>query len=426
MDSRANVGSRTPHARNVIVLALRFCSGDAGARKSWLAPTQSTGIVGLQLFGIVTFFIFGIALTLVGSNQADLARDLDLSLSQTGMLLAALGLGVIFGAPSAGAWIDRGFRKPVFCFAFLLMALSLLTIEAKMSFWRAFTQIGVSGFAAGMYSTALNTVVSERRSTSPARALMLLHSSVTIGAMLGPIWVQAITQLETVGRWPLTFQLIGALHLALAVGVLFLEIPAPVHHEKGLPALPQAPLQKLHPVFFLAGIGFAYIGLEAAVMGFAVPYATDALGLAAQHGQWSISTYWLGIFLARVLGSSMKRMPQDGFLLGAGIFGMLTVAFFTFTLRPEIEWFTGLLGFSIGAVYPFVLSLVGNRFPEARARNIGIVIAIGSVGGTAIPCWTGLLGDYAGMRIAMFSMVIWCGMISAIALALMGRIRQEN
>lgn len=385
-----------------------------------------TGSADLQFFGIITFFIFGIALTLVGANQADLARDLDLSLSQTGMLLAALGLGVIFGAPSAGRWIDRGSRKAVFSFSFLLMALSMLTIESTMSFWRAFTQIGVSGFAAGMYSTALNTVVSERKSAAPARALMILHSSVTIGAMLGPLWVQAVTRIENFGHWTLTFRLIGAAHLLLALGVLFLKLPSPPQLVQSSPSLAKLPLRKTWPVFLLAGIGFAYIGLEAAVMGFSVPYASDVLGLATQRGQWSISTYWLGIFLARLLGSSTSRMPQNGFLLAAGALGTFTICFFTGTLRPEIEWFTGLLGFSIGAVYPLVLSLVGNAFPEARARNIGSVIAIGSVGGTAIPWCTGLIGDYAGMRIAMFSTAAWCGLIALIAIALMAASRKTE
>lgn len=356
------------------------------------------------------------ALTLVGANQADLARDLDLSLSQTGMLLAALGLGVIFGAPSAGRLIDRGVRKPIFCFAFLLMAFALLTIDAKMSFWRAFTQIAVSGFAAGMYSTALNTVFSERKSAAPARSLMILHSSVTVGAILGPLWVQAITQSEPFGHWTLTFRLVGVAHLLLALVVLGLKFSPPAHATLA-PSLFILPRKKLMPLLLLAGIGFAYIGLEAAVMGFAVPYASDVLGLTVQHGQWAISTYWLGIFLARLLGSSMSRIPQNGLLFFAGALGTVTVLFFTYTLRPEIEWFTGLLGFSIGAVYPLVLSLVGGAIPEARARNIGLVIAIGSVGGTAIPWWTGLLGDYAGMRMAMLSTAAWCVLISLIALA---------
>ncbi len=355
------------------------------------------------------------ALTLVGANQADLARDLGLSLSQTGMLLAALGLGVVLGAPSAGRFIDRGVRKPIFCFAFLLMAFALLTIDAQMSFAHIFTQIAVSGFAAGMYSTALNTVFSERKSVCPARALMTLHSSVTIGAALGPLWVQFITQIEPFGHWTLTFRLVGVAHLLLALVVLSLKFSPPPHVTPE-PSLTVLPWKKTMPLLLLAGIGFAYIGLEAAVMGFAVPYASDVLGLTAKHGQWAISTYWLGIFLARLLGSSMSRLPQNGLLFFAGALGTATVIFFTFTLRPEIEWFMGILGFSVGAVYPLVLSLVGGAFPEARARNIGSVIAIGSIGGTAIPWWTGLLGDYAGMRIAMLSTAVWCILISLIAL----------
>ncbi len=365
--------------------------------------------------------VFGFALTLIGANQADMARDLSLDLSQTGSLMAALGFGVVFGAPASGPLVDRLPRKPILCFAFFLMGVALLAIDSEMSFARALFHIVVIGVAIGIYSTVLNTVVSESDDTSPTGSIMLLHSAVTVGAMLGPLYVQALSKF---GDWTLSFQLIGAAHLALAMACLALRFPAPPSLA-GDPAagdqnsiFESIKVMRSIPTLLLAAVGFSYIGLEAGVMGFSVPYASDALQLDAYRGQWAISAYWLGILLSRLIGFYAQRFFHNELLLVSGILGTAVLLFFTLASRTEIEWMTGMAGLAVGGVYPLVISLAANRFPQRRASTIAAIMSVGSIGGMMVPWITGVIGDTAGIRLAMLSLATWPLIIVVVALVL--------
>jgi hypothetical protein len=56
----------------------------------------------LLALGFSAFLAFGVLLVLVGANQADLARDLDLDLAHSGLLVSSLALGIGIGVVGAG------------------------------------------------------------------------------------------------------------------------------------------------------------------------------------------------------------------------------------------------------------------------------------------------------------------------------------
>ncbi len=80
-------------------------------------------------FGCTFFFMFGILLVLVGANQAELARTLSLGLADTGLLMAALSLGLGLGIFAGGHLAARAKRHLVFTAFCLLLGLSLLSVR---------------------------------------------------------------------------------------------------------------------------------------------------------------------------------------------------------------------------------------------------------------------------------------------------------
>ena len=61
-----------------------------------------------------SFLLFGVALVIVGANQAALAGSLGLDLSASGLLASSLSLGIGVGVLATGPLVDRGPRRPLF------------------------------------------------------------------------------------------------------------------------------------------------------------------------------------------------------------------------------------------------------------------------------------------------------------------------
>jgi len=61
--------------------------------------------------GCAFFLSFGFLLVLIGSNQAELARALEIDLSQTGLLISCLSIGLGMGVVSGGHLAENRSRR---------------------------------------------------------------------------------------------------------------------------------------------------------------------------------------------------------------------------------------------------------------------------------------------------------------------------
>ena len=80
-------------------------------------------MLGLGLGG---FFCFGLVLVMIGANQADLARDLQLDFTRTGLLAAALAMGIGIVVVGAGPLFSRFARRPLFLASKLINCIALM------------------------------------------------------------------------------------------------------------------------------------------------------------------------------------------------------------------------------------------------------------------------------------------------------------
>ena len=107
-------------------------------------------------------FLFGAILVLLGANQAEMARDLELGLMESGLLASALALGIGFGVVGAGPLFDRYPRRPLFATALVLAGAPLLAVGPELSFALWLPCLALAGAGAGMYETLINGTVAER------------------------------------------------------------------------------------------------------------------------------------------------------------------------------------------------------------------------------------------------------------------------
>jgi len=354
--------------------------------------------------GFASFFCFGLVLVLLGASQAGLERDLGLDLTQTGMLAAMLAFGLLVGVVGAGPLFDRFSRRPLFVAAASLAGLALLAIGPSSTFGETCALVALVGIGTGAYDTLFNASIVERFGERSARPMSILHSATTVGAVLCPLLAALVA---TRWHWTRGFHAVGIAHLLVAAAALGVDFPKP------RPTRPTAGERffsiRLLPFAFIA---FAYVGIEGSLTVFAVPYADDGLGLSAARGQAAISAFWFGLLVGR-LGPLLLPTPLDRrALVAAGAAGALAIAAGVgFDLR-EIEWLFAVFGMTTGCVYPVMIALAAQQFPNARGSAAGLTAGAGAIGGFAIPWSTGAIGDGFGIAAAIATLSLWCVAIS--------------
>jgi fucose permease len=323
-------------------------------------------------------------------------------------------------------------RRPLFLFAFGISAAALLGVREQASFERWLVHVAAAGFGIGFYDTLINAAVAERYREDAARPMSLVHAAATVGAMAGPLLAAAVAGR---GGFVASFHWAGAAHVVLAALCCLVALPGPatagsrsaadagatppdagaIPPDAGAtPAQPASSGRLARSLLPLACAAFAYVGVEASLTVFAVPYASGALGLPSARGASAISALWLGLLLGRVGVLGLPRALGAHTLVAAGLLaaGALLAGV---ALRASIVEATFLAtGIALGCVYPLTMALVGERAPELRGTAAGLAAGAGALGGAAVPWLTGSIGDAAGVSLAIGSLAFWC---AAIALA---------
>jgi fucose permease len=366
------------------------------------------------------FVCFGIVLVLAGANQAEIAADLGLDLARSGLLVSTLAIGIGIGVVGAGPLFDRSARRPLFVGSTLLAAAGLIFVDADIGYSRLLVHLIAIGIGIGAYDTFINALVIERYRDRAARPMTIVHAGATVGAMLGPALIGfTVAQLH----WTASFRWTGYAHLALAAAALAQPFPKP---PARLPSRPTS--EKTRSLLFtpallpFAAIAFAYVGVEATMTIFAVPYAKDVLHLSADHGRLAISAFWLGLLLGRIGSAASAKLLQPKLFIAAGMLGAACIVVGVVSKSAEVLAVFGLSGFAWGCVYPLMITLAGRQFPRTPGTATGLAAGFGAAGGFAVPWLTGAIGDSWGIAFAVGSIAFWSLLVAAGGVAA-GRLR---
>jgi fucose permease len=366
----------------------------------------------VNAFFAASFLAFGVVLVLPGVHQGDLARALGLDLARTGLLASALAAGLGVGVVAAGPLFDRLPRRPLFVASLAIAAAALLTVQAEMAFARWLLHVAVAGLGIGLYDTLINAAVVERYHEASAKPMSLMHAAATVGAMSGPLLGAALA-----GRFGFvaSFHAAGVAHLLLAGWGALLAFPPPPRHAAGGAPAPRLDASLLRTVAPFAAIAFAYVGVEASMTIFAVPYASGALALPDTRGAAAISAFWLGLLSGRIGVLALPVVLGAGTLCAAGALAAVALAGCVATQQGVVEVTFFVTGTALGCVYPLIMALAAMRAPQARGTAAGLAAGAGALGGTAVPWLAGSLGDALGVAAALGSLAGWCAVIAGAA-----------
>lgn len=127
--------------------------------KAGLHYLKQNRLVSNAMLQLTILYSVFAALTVLAIN---LAEDIGLQSNQFGFLLAAAGIGMVFGAAILGHWGDRFHNKPLPLTGFLLMGFVLCVFTLIEDLWLGLALSALLGVGASLIGVPMQTLIQQQ------------------------------------------------------------------------------------------------------------------------------------------------------------------------------------------------------------------------------------------------------------------------
>ncbi len=353
----------------------------ANQRLTWLCYGSMMALaVGMNLLPV---FLSSLSVTFGGAKG--------LSSEQLGRLGAATFLGLVVGILISGALADRFGAKVFAQVGNLLTVICLALMAVAPNYFSLMTALFFLGIGAGMLDMILSPVVAALNPDHRAAAMNWLHSFYSVGA--------AFTILEGMlalrGHWGWRTACFALIPLPLLLIVGFSAMRFPEMGEENSVPIPLSSLARSR-WFRLAVFAILLGGATELGMAQWLPdYAEVSLGFPAWVGAVALLAFSVAMTLGRMvagyIGGRVNPFRLMAWGCGASVFLFLTACFIR---QPYIALGAGILvGFTGSPLWPTVLAVTANRYPEGGTAMYCALTTFGNAGGIFMPWLVGWVAD---------------------------------
>jgi len=325
--------------------------------------------------------------------------DFGLPLDAIGPLLAAFTTGYMTASVAGGRLLARLGLGLLLAASCLATGTSLLGYALAPTWWIIVAFGLVAGLGAGGIDTGINTWAAERHGPG---ILNWLHACYGIGAAGGPALMTAV--LAAAWPWQRGYALVAAAQLVLAAA--FVTTRGAWRTDTSAEARSEADAASLgatvrRPAAWLGALTFfAYAGLELGTGTWAYTVLTEGRGVALTTAGPSVTGYWVGLTLGRLLGAfALRTRPVAGVLRATTILLAASLALFAAAWSAVTD-ITALVlaGAAAGPIFPSLIATTPTRMGARHAANtIGMQIAAAAFGQAVGPTLLGAIGRRHGL-----------------------------
>jgi FHS family glucose/mannose:H+ symporter-like MFS transporter len=375
----------------------------------------------------------GWAAMLVPSLLLRLEADFAQTDAGFGLLYLLWNIGNTIGAFLGGWAVERLGRPVVFTLA-LVVGGACLLLQGLIPVWWLFLLVGVPrAIGSGVIDGGGTGLVLDAYPESRGRALNFAHLFFPLGATVAPF---VVGQLDTIGvSWQTLTIASGVATLVLAAAAMLIRMPDGRHGHRraGAPGGAAANaavgsgggagkrLALQTPILVLGVAIFCYVAAEMGVSSWVVRYLADAPAAVATG---ALSLYWGGLMLGRIVSAAIadrfdhvRLAAVASVVAGAALAGAVASPW----IGVSVALF-GVVGFAFGPIFPLVMALGGERYPERAAAVSGLLTGAAIAGSIVLPPLMGFLSEAVGMSAVML-MAALVSVACAGALVAAGRLR---
>jgi fucose permease len=392
------------------------------------------------IVGCVAFVMIGWSGLLVPSLIRSIKDAYDQSDAGIGIFYFLYAVAYATGSLGGGLATERFGRRLILGAAVGVHAAGLIALGLGPS-WGVFLLAGLpGGLGAGAVDGGVNGLFLDRFRSGRGRALNLLHLFFSLGALTAPLAVGVLVE-GGVG-WQAIIVATGVIAIPVAVLFGIVEMPGGRRRRGGAAesgfdeTAPTSPMttaeaapptsrsrglrQGLAAPLILLGVAIAfYVASEVGVSSWLVRFLEPAPLTTATT---ALSLYWAGLAVGRLVSSQVAdRFDHLRFatVCAAGIAIALVGAIFVPSLPISIALFA-VAGFASGPVFPMIIAIGGERYPDRSAAVSGFLTGAAVTGSITYPPIMGFLSVSVGLTVAMVGNVI-LGLACAGALVMVGR-----
>jgi MFS transporter, FHS family, glucose/mannose:H+ symporter len=399
-----------------------------------------SGPAAAGILGCVAFVLIGWSGLLVPSLIRSVKEAFGQSDAGIGVYYFLYATAYATGSLGGGLLTERLGRRFVLGIAVGVHAIGLVALGLAPS-WLVFLVAGMpSGLGAGAVDGGVNGLFLDRFRSGRGRALNLLHLFFSIGALVAPLAIGFLVEGGTGWQAIVVATGVTAIPIAVLFGIVTmpggrrhgrvpaepgLDPPAPggtaAEADAGLSTSRVAAMRRgLAAPLILLGVAIAfYVASEVGVSSWLVRFLEPAPLTTATT---ALSLYWAGLAVGRLVSSQVAdRFDHLRFatVCAVGIAVALVGAIFVPSLPISMALFA-LAGFASGPVFPMIIAIGGERYPDRSAAVSGFLTGAAVIGSTTYPPIMGFLSVSVGLTVAMVGNVI-LGLACAGALVLVGR-----
>jgi fucose permease len=271
--------------------------------------------------------------------------------------------------------------------------------------WTVFLVAAVPrGLGSGAIDAGVNGMFLDLYPDARGRALNIVHLFFALGALASPL---AVGFLVDAGfSWQQVLLGSGVAMLPLTALFVLVEVPSGRRHRAAVgDAVGGVRVPVVLPLLALALAIGCYVAAEVGVSNWLVRFL-DPAPLAVATA--ALSLFWGGLTLGRLVSARIAdRFDHVHFTIAFAVASSVAVvaAVFVPSLPLSIALFA-FVGFAYGPIYPMIMAIGGERYPDRSAAVSGFLGATSVAGSVVYPPVMGFLSVAVGLTAAMLGTAV--------------------
>lgn len=372
---------------------------------SGVSTVQERGTALPILITRVAICIFAVSQTMLSPLITQIGAAFGLGLSGSGFLFTAYYISNIFFCLVTGRIIAVIGKRTAMKAGLIFYALVTFAFAHTHSFAIACVFISCMGALATFIEAVGMDLVDDMSPVDAASNLTMTHGIAGIG-MIGGV-VYSGLMLNAGYDWRTIYTMMSV--AVGAVAVVFCIVRFPKMHQSAAGGLAELKhwftRRELYPTYLAL---FLYVGAEGAVTGWMATFMTTTLGYSSLLASLGTAAIWTVVTVGRIVcaglvGTRYTVRALVSFLCTVCVVGILLTAGVT---MPILFWVALLLvGAGLSALWPLIASTAldaGNN----GGTVMSLILFFGYFGAAVIPYLIGLIGDAAGLRMALIASAI--------------------
>ncbi|GHE59056.1 chloramphenicol efflux pump [Streptomyces vinaceus] len=377
------------------------------------SPVRSRMPVAVYVLGL-SVFALGTSEFMLSGLLPPIARDMDVTIPQAGLLISAFAIGMVVGAPLLAVATLRLPRRTTLIALISLFGLGQVAGALAPSYELLFASRIVSALAcAGFWAVGAAVAIAMVDKDQRARAMAVMIGGLSIANVLG---VPAGAFLGEHLGWRSAFWSVAAASAVALVGILALipDIPRPAVR----PTLSrELRIYRDRQVWLSIGVTALAAGGVFCAFSYLSPLLTEVAGLDAGWVPWVLALFGVGALAGTTIGGRIA----DAHLFGVMLWGITASTVFLVALAlfassavaaVTLSFLMGLSAFATAPALNARMFNVAGAAPTLAGATTTAAFNLGNTGGP----WLGGAVIDAGRG---FAATAWAGAamtVTAIAL----------